>query len=282
MFYFYVKFIVNLALKLIGMKNILVPVGSSKNALSHLQYAVDFAEAFGAKIFVVQVYNVYTKAGTMIKVDQIIERESKAFLKDLVSQIDTKGVEVVVKTLKGKLIDTLELACKAADVDLVLIEPRTNSIKDEVYLGKTSGKIVKQMDVPALIIPEGYKFSAPSNILMAIKSAIIKKDHVLEPLKSIKEQFKATTDLLLVKTPFHKDGDFDVNKELKSVVSNIIKTENATTFQGVLLHFSSHKPDMLCVVRRKRGFFIKKWEKNEILKKDFSSSVPVLVLSGLK
>lgn len=264
------------------MKNILVPVGSSKNALSHLQYAVDFAEAFGAKIFVVQVYNVYTKAGTMIKVDQIIERESKAFLKDLVSQIDTKGVEVIVKTLKGKLIDTLELACKAADVDLVLIEPRTNSIKDEVYLGKTSGKIVKQMDVPALIIPEGYKFSAPSNILMAIKSAIIKKDHVLKPLKSIKEQFKATTDLLLVKTPFHKDGDFDVNKELKSVVSNITKTENATTFQGVLEHFQANSPDMLCVVRRKRGFFIKKWEKNEILKKDFSSSVPVLVLSGMK
>ena len=264
------------------MKNILVPVGSSKNALSHLQYAVDFAEAFGAKLFVVQVYNVYTKAGTMIKVDQIIERESKAFLKDLVSQIDTKGVEVIVKTLKGKLIDTLELACKAADVDLVLIEPRTNSIKDEVYLGKTSGKIIKQMDVPALIIPEGYKFSGPSNILMAIKSAIIKKGHVLEPLKSIKEQFKATTDLLLVKTPFHKDGDFDVNKELKSVVSNITKTENATTFQGVLEHFQANSPDMLCVVRRKRGFFIKKWEKNEILKKDFSSSVPVLVLSGMK
>jgi nucleotide-binding universal stress UspA family protein len=282
MFYFCIKFIVNLALKLIGMKNILVPVGSSKNALSHLQYAVDFAEAFGAKIFVVQVYNVYTKAGTMIKVDQIIERESKAFLKDLVSQIDTKGVEVIVKTLKGKLIDTLELACKAADVDLVLIEPRTNSIKDEVYLGKTSGKIVKQMDVPALIIPEGYKFYEPSNILMAIKSAIIKKGHVLEPLKSIKEQFKATTDLLLVKTPFHKDGDFDVNKELKSVVSNITKTENATTFQGVLEHFQANSPDMLCVVRRKRGFFIKKWEKNEILKKDFSSSVPVLVLSGMK
>lgn len=264
------------------MKNILVPVGSSKNALSHLQYAVDFAKAFGAKLFVVQVYNVYTKAGTMIKVDQIIERESKAFLKDLVSQIDSKGVEVIVKTLKGNLIDTLELACKSADVDLVLIEPRTNSIKDEVYLGKTSGKIIKQMDVPALIVPEGYKFTPPSNILMAVKSAIIKKDKALKPLKSIKDKFKANTDLLLVKTPYHNKGDFDVNKELKSIVNNITETENATTFQGVLLHFESHKPDMLCVVRRKRGFFAKKWEKNTILKKDFHSTIPVLVLSGLK
>lgn len=268
--------------KIFGMNNILVPVGSSKNAVSHLQYAVDFAEAFGARLFIVQVYNVYTKAGTMIKVDQIIEKESKAFLEDLVSKIDTKGVEVIVKTLKGKLIDTLELACKAADVDLVLIEPRTNSIKDEVYLGKTSGKIVKQMDVPALIVPEGYKFSVISNILMAVKSAIIKKEGVLKPLIAIKDKFKATTDLLLVKTPFHKEGDFELHKDLKTIVNNITTTENPTTFQGVLEHFQSHNPDMLCVVRRKRGFFAKKWEKNTILKKDFYSRIPVLVLSGLK
>ena len=87
------------------MKNILVPVGSSKNVVSHLQYAVDFAHAFGAKLFVVQVYNVYTKAGTMIKIDDILERESQAYLKDKVSQLDLKGVEVITKVLKGKLID---------------------------------------------------------------------------------------------------------------------------------------------------------------------------------
>ncbi len=264
------------------MKNILVPVGSSKNAVSHLQYAVDFAQNFGAKVFVVQVYNVFTKAGTMIKVDKIIERESLEFLKGLVTQIDTKGVEVVTKTLKGDLIDTLELACKAADVDLVLVEPRTNSIKDEVYLGKTSGRIIKQMDVPALIVPEGFKFSSPANILMAVKSAIIKKDNVLQPLKDIKEKFSAAIDLLLVKTPYHNEGDFDLNDEFTALVRNITKSENATTFQGVLEHFRSHNPDMLCVVRRKRGFFAKKWEKNTILKKDFHSSIPVLVLSGLK
>lgn len=264
------------------MKNILVPVGSSKNAISHLQYAVDFAEAFGAKLFVVQIYNVFTKAGTMIKVDQIIERESMSFLKDLVSRVDTKGVDVILKTLKGDLIDTLELACKAADVDLVLVEPKTNSIKEEVYLGKTSGKIIKQMDIPALIIPEGCKFSAPSNILMAIKSAIKKKDDALQPLKDFKHAFKSAVDLLLVKTPHHKEGDFNVNDDLNSIVQNTTKTENGTTFQGVLEHFQSHNPDMLCVVRRKRGFFARKWEKNTILKKDFYTKIPVLVLSGLK
>lgn len=264
------------------MKNILVPVGSSKNAVSHLQYAVDFAKEFGAKLFVVQVYNVYTKAGTMIKVDHILESESLEFLKSHVSKVDTKGVEVVVKALKGKFIDTIELVCQVADIDLIILEPRTNSIKDEVYLGKTSGKVIKQTNIPSLIVPEGYQFKKISNILMAVKSAKIKREGVLVPLKDIQSKFKAKIDLLLVKTPFHNKDDFDVDEELTSIVSNTAKSNNATTYQGVLEHYKSYNPDMLCVVRRKRGFFTKLWENNTILKKDFYITLPVLVLSGIK
>ncbi len=281
--YFCIKLYVNLVFNPIIMKNILVPVGSSKNAVSHLQYTIDFAKAFGAKVYVVQVYNVYTKAGTIINIDHILERESKEFLNGLVSKINTKGVEVIIRTFKGDLIDTLDLLSKAAKIDLILVEPKTNSVKEEVFLGKTSGKIIKQMDVPAaLIVPEDYIFKPVKSILMAVKSTIIRKEGVLNPLKSIKDNFNSSVKLLLVKTPYHNEGDFDVNDELSSLITNTFETENATTFQGVLEHYRSNNPDMLCVVRRKRGFFVKKWEKNVILKKDFHSSIPVLVLSGLK
>lgn len=264
------------------MKTILVPVGSSKNAISHLQYAVDFAKAFGAKVYVIQVYNVYTKAGTMIKIDHILERESLDFLNSLVSKIDTKNVDVITKTFKGKLIDTIELVSKTLNVDLILLEPRTTSIKDEVFLGRTSGKIIKQTEIPALIVPEGYVYKPITRVLMALKSAIIKKDNVLQPVKAIQDNFKAIVNLLLVKTPYHNSGDFNVTKELADKITNTFEVEAATTFQGVLEHYKAHDPDILCVVRRKRGFFTKKWEKNTILKKDFNSKRPVLVLSGLK
>ncbi|GAB5565289.1 MAG: hypothetical protein Wins2KO_23520 [Winogradskyella sp.] len=265
------------------MKTILVPVGSSKNAQSHLQYAVDFAKAFGARLYVVQIYNVYTKAGTMIKVDDIIERESKEFLESHVASINTKGVEVITKTFKGKLVDTIEKISKALDVDLIILEPRTNSIKEEVYLGKTSGKIVKRTQIPALIVPEGYVYKPIVKILVALKSAIIRKQGVLNPLTAIKNQFKAVVNMLLVKTPHHNEGDFELNDNLKAMITNTTYSESPTTFQGVLEHYKNHNPDLLCVVRRHRGFFKKLWEDDVILKKDFhSSKIPVLVLSGLK
>ncbi len=265
------------------MKTILVPVGSSKNAKSHLQYAVDFAKAFGAKVYVVQIYNVYTKAGTMIKVDHILERESKSFLEDHVASINKRGVEIHTKTFKGKLIDTLEKVCNALDVDLIILEPRTNSVKDEVYLGKTSGKIIKRTQIPALIVPEGYAYKPIVKILIALKSAIVKREGVLTPLVSIKNQFKAVVNILLVKTGFHNEEDFILNDELKGMITNSTVAESPTTFQAVLEHAKENHPDLLCVVRRKRGFFSKLWEEDTILKKDFhSTKMPVLVLSGLK
>lgn len=265
------------------MKTILVPVGSSKNAKSHLQYAIDFAKDSGAKVYVVQIYNVYTKAGTMIKVDQIIERESKEFLDTHVASIDTKGVEVITRTFKGKLVDTLEKVCDVLEVDLIILEPRTNSIKDEVYLGKTSGKIIKQTQIPALIIPEGYAYKPINKILIALKSAIVKKEGVLQPLIDLKNFYNAEANLLLVKTPHHTKGDFELNDELNGIITKATQVESPTTFQGFLEHYNNINPDLLCVVRRKRGFFKILWEKNTILKRDFhSTKMPVLVLSGLK
>ncbi len=265
------------------MKSILVPVGSSKNAQSHLQYAIDFAKDFGAKVYVIQVYNVYTKAGTMIKIDPILERESLNFLKDHVAKVDKKGVDVVVKTFKGKLVSTIELISKKLNIDLILLEPRINSIKETVYLGKTSGKIIKRTNIPALIVPENYVYQPMNFILFAIKSAVVNKSDALVPLKVFKIKFGATINLLLVKTPFYNDGDFNVNKDLQGLITNTIESENATTFHGVLEHFKTNNPDLICVVRRKRGFFTKLWEKNTILKKDFHvPTYPVLVLSGLK
>jgi len=265
------------------MKSILVPVGSSKNAQSHLQYAIDFAKDLGAKVYVIQIYNVYTKAGTMIKIDPILERESLNFLKKHVSKIDKKGVEVIIKSFKGKLVNTIALVSKKIGIDLILIEPRINSINETVFLGKTSGKIIKKTNIPALIVPENYKYKPMNSILFALKSSVVNKNDALIPLKTFKNKFVANINLLLVKTPYYKEGDFIINGDLKALITKTIETENATTFHGVLEHFKSSHPSLVCVVRRKRGFFTKLWEENRIFKKDFHiTSCPVLVLSGLK
>ncbi len=262
------------------MKNILVPIGSSENSANTLQYAIDFASEINANIFVLRAYNVLSKAGTIIDVNAILERESNLYMRSIINSIDRKGKDIQLISAKGNVVDSIASVQKEIGIDLIVMGPKSNSIKEEVFLGNTSGSVVKQSDIPVLIVPESYAYREVNSILTAFKSGIITKKNALDPLHFIKNKFNPVINLLLVKTPGYRDEDLVLDASLETVKSSLAITENATTFQGVLEHFQSNNPDMLCVFRRKRGFFKKLWEKNTILKKEFHCSVPLLVLSG--
>lgn len=262
------------------MQHILVPIGFTESAQNTLQYAIDFASDINAKVFVFRAYSAQSKAGTMVNVDSIIERETNLYLKTMVNAVDQKNVDIKLISAKGSVVDSIESIDNELGIDLIIGGAKSNSIKEELFLGKTAGSIVKKTELPLLTVPDGYKYSAIKNILMATKSGIVKSKTALKPLQFFKDQFNANINLLLVKTPNYTEQDLVLNKGLEDLKSSLTVTENATTFQGVLEHIKTHNPDMLCVFRRKRGFFKKLWEKNTILKEEFYTNVPLLVLKG--
>ena len=115
---------------------------------------------------------------------------------------------------------------------------------------------------------------------MAVKSGTVKKKNSLTPIKEILSTFGSEIKLLQVKTAEQLPEDSEFTKDLGEIISTYKSTDNATLFQGVLEHLNENYPDLLCVFRRKRGFFAKLWEKNTVLKKDFDSRIPLLVLRG--
>tara|TARA_B110000196_G_scaffold39848_1_gene30384 strand:- start:186 stop:980 length:795 start_codon:yes stop_codon:yes gene_type:complete len=262
------------------MNHILVPIGSKENASNTLQYAIDFAKEIGAKVFVFRAYKVLSKAGTFININDILERETNLYIQTMISSVDTKGVDVKMISAKGGTVESINSVHEELGIDLIVVGPRSNSIKEEVFLGSTSGSIVKQTEIPVLIVPEHYKFSPFKVALTAFKSGILEQQDVLTPLQEIKILFKTKINLLLVKTPEYKEEDLVVDASLKALQNTFSTSENVTTFQGVLEHFQSNNPDLLCVFRRKKGFFQKLWEKNTVLKSEFHCSIPLLILSG--
>jgi len=264
------------------MNKILVPIGTSEAGKSTLQYAVDFASAFGAEVFAMEVFSASTGAGNLANVTDKIAASSKQRLKDLIQELDTKQVKVSIATYKGDLVDGVKEVSSELEIDLIIIAAKSNDIREGLYLGQTTGRIVKRTNVPTLIIPRETTFAPFKNILVGFKSGVLKKRRILNPLFAIQEAFKATTNLLFVKTPGYKEEDLVIHPALMDLSSQITFTENATTYQGVLEHFQSKHPDLLAVFRRKRGFFSTLWEKNTIPKAEFAAKIPVLVLSVKK
>lgn len=271
-----------ITINLLCMKNILVPVGSSENAIHTLRYAVDFAKEFEARIYLVHVYSSSKISGGLINVDAIIERDSRQILQDHLDKVDNKGVEIITSTLKGHSVsDTLIQLSGLLGIDLIISSTKNNGTDESVFIGKTTGIMIKDTNTPVLIIPEGVQFKPVKKILMAIKSGAIKSVDTLSILKDVQNKFGATMNLLQVKTPKLEDKDLELNEQLGDMIKNRIKTRNATIFQGVLEFLHEEDPDMLCVIRRKRGFFRKLWEEDRVKKIDFESTIPLLVLKGM-
>lgn len=264
------------------MNNILVPLGTSPDSHQTLQYAVDFASDFGAQIFIMDVFTVTPGAGNLGNVTKKVAQTGKENIKETIAKIDTKGVEIKIASYNGDIVDGLNEIEQELGIDLIIIATRSNDINEEYYLGNTSGKIIKQTNIPTLIVPRGAEHKPLKNILTAFSSGILKRNKILHPLIAIINKYHSEVNLLLVKTPGYSEDDLKINTALLDLSKNLTTSENPTTYLGVLQHFETQHPDMLCVFRRKRGFFKKLWEKSTVLKSEFHVPIPVLVLSSKK
>lgn len=261
------------------MMNILVPIGGAKNTVSNLQYAIDLAEYMGATVHLVAALHDLTKVGTSTRLGVFLEQESKERIDKVLSEVDKKQVSIVIQPVGKKTLESAKTVDKETPIDLMVLSPRTNSIKDDVYLGETSGKLLKRTNIPILVVPEGTQFEKPKTMLMAFKNGRFEDDTVLKPIRQFKENFNTEVHILHVNTPETTKKMKDVSDNLKELAASYTPSEASTTHQGVVEHFQHFDPDMLCVIRRKRGFFKKMWEKNEINKREFDTHKPLLVLS---
>jgi nucleotide-binding universal stress UspA family protein len=264
------------------MKNILVPIGTSPDSHETLQYAVDFATEFSSQLYVMGVFTVTSGAGDLTNIGKKVAKSSEDYLREVIEKVDSKEVVIKTTTYNGDLVDGLKEINDTTGIDLIIVAPRSNEIREELYLGYTTGRIVKRTNIPTLIVPKGTIFRNFGTILTAFSSGVLKGKKVLDPLKAIKDRFQSKVNLLLVKNPGYTEDDLKINVALMDISSHLTITEHATTYLGVLEHLQSQHPDLLCVFRRKRGFFSNLWEKSTIPKSEFYARIPVLVLSVKK
>lgn len=259
------------------MNTILVPVGSPRKALNTLQYAIDFVEGTQAKIYLVKAYGVTKVAGSLKNMDDFLESEANRDLENVVAHVNSKGVEIISKSISGNAKEIIKRAAKQLEIDLIVTGSKSDN---KVFIGKTPGYLIKNTELPVLFVPRNYEFKKIDKVLLTIKSGIISSSDVLTPLKRVLDQFNAKLNVLRIATPDALEGDGIINEELKALKHNFITSENSTIFKGVIENIGNINPDLLCVIRRKRGFFKRLWEKDKVYKKDFESNLPLLVLKG--
>ncbi|PJA95424.1 MAG: universal stress protein [Ignavibacteriales bacterium CG_4_9_14_3_um_filter_34_10] len=151
------------------IKKILVPIDFSDYSKNALRYAVEFAEIFKAKIFLVYViepmiYPTDFSIGQVAipAVENDLSARAEDELNNLVKTEISGRIESQIIIKSGKpFIEIIETATEL-DIDLIIIATHGHTGVEHLLFGSTAEKVVRKAPCPVLTLREpikGFKYS---------------------------------------------------------------------------------------------------------------------------
>lgn len=150
------------------IKKILVPIDFSDHSINALKYAVDFAQTFGAKLYLIYIVEpmLYPADFSMGQIaipdvsDDLVRRgedEMNAIVKEHVE--GKVPYEKIIKTGRP-FIEIIEAASEY-DIDLIIISTHGHTGVEHLLFGSTAEKVVRKAPCPVLTVRnpvKGFKF----------------------------------------------------------------------------------------------------------------------------
>lgn len=264
------------------MTNIIFLTDFSKNSDSALEYFAKFAKELPASnIFLIHTYALATKTGMLLSIKERMKDDAKALLINRKRRFEKACGEqhfVFFKAVEGVLAKKVAKLEKQLGASLIISSMRGENASDTNLIGRNSGSIISQTQVPILFIPPGHKFKALNKVTFALKTPKIKKKSTIEILDSLFDIRDRKLKILLADNPKAKFDIKDIH--LKGTDYKAVGSEEKSIFKAVMKDQKKAGSDMIVGIRRKRGFFEKYLKSGSIKKKDFHIEVPLLVLRG--
>jgi nucleotide-binding universal stress UspA family protein len=136
------------------IKNILVPIDGSQNAIRGLDKAIDIAKGAGSTITALFVFQLPWKAG--LKFTKSMEKEAQAKAIRAIGaarqKVEKNGLPFKWKTAGGKPGDAIINVAKGSRADMVVIGARGLGGAKEKFFGSTSNYVMHKANKPVLVV----------------------------------------------------------------------------------------------------------------------------------
>ena len=265
------------------MQKILVYTYFSENCYNTVKYAIDLGLDTDTPVRIIHYYKSPKSAGMLLSIDKRLHDDAvkeMAIVKDrlLKEYPEEKLKNVEANIGVGETIKSIKKSMKRNKADLLVVAAKEEYDSAELFLGSVSGNIIRQTNIPVLVIPSKARYVPIKKILLAVKNLKGTNKSMLRPLRKLMELSKSDLSVLtfLQKDKVKKNSIGDSIKKLKPV--------NVDNAQGENLYSDTHKYlelnpfDILAVIRKKKGFFSNFLKSNVIEKKKFKINFPLLVL----
>jgi nucleotide-binding universal stress UspA family protein len=136
------------------LKNILVPIDGSQNALRGLDKAITLAEGTDATITALFVFQLPWKAGLKFTKSMEKQAQSNAVRAIAVAKrkVENAGMPFKWKTTGGKPGEAIINVAKGTNADIIVIGARGIGGAKEKFFGSTSNYVMHKATKPVLVV----------------------------------------------------------------------------------------------------------------------------------
>lgn len=268
------------------MKTILVPTDFSKNAFKALEYASFLAKNIGAKLIVLNAYQIPPgTANVMINFADILEKDSREDLSRLLEEVSKieafKEIEYIPYSCYGYLIEAIEIASKHHKIDFIVMGTSgASNLKSKIF-GSNTVETIKKAQYPIVVVPSEAEYTDWKDIILASNQdeniiTVVNALHEIVNLDSVK------IDIVSIE-PENSKNEIDHSNLIENLKGwqfefNIEKNDNVV--DGIINYTDSHQSDVIVLLRKSYKFMERIMHKSVTKKLALHSKKPLFLFKA--
>lgn len=265
------------------MKNILVPTDFSRNAENALLYAAEIANKFGSRITLLHTFKVYSSAGMFVSVESYMEKDAAEHMLAAAERVEpmlSGGATLESKIIRGDAVPVIADLAEKGDYSLIIMGTQGASGLKEIFTGSTANGVMKNTRTPVLAIPNGYRYQPIKTIVFAVDEEGISHPGITSVLVKIARAFEAKIHVFHQDLGSRDDGiDPTVDIFLDGTDHSFhYELDEQNINESINSFVRDYQANLLCMVRRRRGFLEEAFHVSATTREVFDSPAPLLIL----
>ena len=239
------------------MKQILVPTDFSQHAENALKVAAQIAKKNNSEIIVLHMLELPNQmndavlGGAGIPETMLFMKKANEMLDEISSRPYLEGIEVTEIVKIDKPIHGITQVSKEYDVDLIVMGSHGSSGLEELLIGSNTEKVVRNSDIPVLVIKKDITDFDAKNIVFASDFTEETKKP-FERLLKFTKFFDSKLHLVMICTPNSFKPTHIAEKAIHNFVSEFNLTNYSTQIyndtnieKGIINFANSVKADII-------------------------------------
>jgi len=279
------------------MKKILLPTDFSKNALNAARYALDLYKEEHCFFYIFHVFHaVGYSLDSMLMVPEPGELTYEAareqseeglerFLGMLKVHAENPGHQFETISTYNSLVEGVKNQIAQKDIDLVIMGTRGATDTERVLFGTNAVHVMEDIrDCPVLVIPSGYRFQPPQEIVFPTDFKISYKSRELKYLLEFAAAHQANVQVLYI------DKNSGLSREQKDRMKLLEEILQETSHEyhtlqaskvarGIGAFVSERRCDMIVFMNPKHSFLEKLLSRPLVKELGYHYQIPILELN---